>query len=402
MELLQELLTINEASTGGRAWEGRIKHIDNLMSWMYDKGILTKTEQASKDVIFRQYYRFYNDGDLPRALANKGFSKHDMKYDKKKIEKALEDYLEDFIKKMLGKYLPKIDRKEFRIDNTISDLSTVKDVAERADAHGLLTYWIKSVKINDEAGDLAKYVNDLQKIYDSITADMNKISPKDSNYISSYRRDKMKEADVWTPALETKYNKLEGLTNKIAVFIGDLIEGLKKLKKNSVFKEDLNEMAASHKFSSGFMKTSAAKEMVSLFRAGKETFDLKNGDSYKAVKKRLQGNMLEAGMLVMGSYNSTNQGADLYQILGFTGDEEKYGSGGVKFKSAKELLTHYKVSSLKALETLQDKNEYGYHSYIVVRDLEDGDEGPWFYPYNGNWVRGSGAEKLTFTLIEKV
>jgi hypothetical protein len=174
-------------------------------------------------------------------------------------------------------------------------------------------------------------------------------------------------------------------------------EGLKKLKKNSVF----NEMAASHKFSSGFMKSMDAKILVNKFRAGEETFDLKNGDSYKAVKK-IQGNMLEAGMLVMGSYSSTNQGADLYQILGFTGDEKKYGEGGVKFKTAKEMLTHYKVSSLKALETLQDKNEYGYHSYMVVKDLEDGDEGPWFYVYSGRWARGSGAEQLTFTLVEKV
>lgn len=400
MQLLQELLQISEAKPS-RAWNGNIKRIDSLLQWMYSKDVLTATEKKQKDTIFNQYYRFYNDGDLPRALANKGFSKYDMKYDSKKIETALEEYLETFIKTILKKYLPKVDRAEFRIDDSIKNLSTVKDVAERADAHGLLTYWLKEVKITDEAGVLAKYIDDLQKIYDSLLVDLNKADPDGENYVTTYRRDEMKKADIWTPGLETKFKKMKGLTDKIAEFIGNLIESLKKLKKTDAIKEDLTEMAAAHKFSSGFMKSPNAKELVKKFRAGEETFDLKDGTSYKAVKK-ISGNALEAGQLIMGSYSSTNQGADLYQVLGFTGDDKKYGEGGVKFKSVKDLFAHYKVSTLKALETLQDKNEYGYHSYLVVRDLADGEEGAWFYPYSGRWARGSGAEQLTFTLIEKV
>ena len=48
-----------------RAWNNKLKSIDDLMSWMYDKDILNKGEKSDKDRIFRQYYRYYNDGDFP-------------------------------------------------------------------------------------------------------------------------------------------------------------------------------------------------------------------------------------------------------------------------------------------------------------------------------------------------
>lgn len=164
---------------------------------------------------------------------------------------------------------------------------------------------------------------------------------------------------------------------------------------------DLTEMAASHKFSSGFMKSSDAKQMVRDFKDGKETYEFKNGDTYKFVKS-VAGNKLEKGMVVMASYNSTNQGAQIYEIKGFTDAVEKYGESGVKFDSIDAVFKANKVTSLKALMDLEDKNEYGRHTYMVVKDLEDNDEGAWFYLYKGSWARGSGAEKLTFYVVTKV
>lgn len=166
------------------------------------------------------------------------------------------------------------------------------------------------------------------------------------------------------------------------------------------FKNFLNEMAHISKFNSGWLKSNEARSLVKAFREGAVTAEVGN-KSYKATKK-ISGSALKKGQVVFASYSKVNQGANIYEILGFTGAEEKYGDGGVKFDSVKELLAHYKVSNLKELEEKQSENGHGYGSYIVIKDLKDGDEGAYFYLYNGSWVRGSGAEKLTFIEIEEV
>lgn len=164
---------------------------------------------------------------------------------------------------------------------------------------------------------------------------------------------------------------------------------------------DLTEMAASYKFSGGAFGGAQGKQMVKAFKDGQETYEFKNGDTYKFVKSTAS-NKLEKGMVVMASYNSTNQGAQIYEIKGFSDAVEKYGESGVKFDSIDAVFKANKVKNLKDLMALEDKNEYGRHTYLVVKDLEDGDEGAWFYLYKGSWCRGSGAEKLTFYIVEKV
>lgn len=165
------------------------------------------------------------------------------------------------------------------------------------------------------------------------------------------------------------------------------------------FKKFLNEMADISKFNSGWLKSNDAKSLVKAFREGDVTAEV--GDkSYKAVKK-LAGSALKKGQVVFASYSKVNQGAHIYEILGFTGNDEKYGDGGVEFDSVKELLAHYKVSNLKELEEKQSEKGYGYGSYMVIKDLEDGNEGAYFYLHNGAWVRGSGAEKLSFVEVEE-
>jgi hypothetical protein len=159
--------------------------------------------------------------------------------------------------------------------------------------------------------------------------------------------------------------------------------------------EELAEMAASRSFTSGYMKSSNAKALVKAFKAGEETYEFKNGRSFKA-DKAIRGDKLETGMVVLASYDSTNQGAQIYEVLGFTDPTVELDDP--KFKTAKEAMTACKVTSLKALSNLGQ----GEASKMVVKDLEDGDEGAWFYAYNGSWARGSGAEKLSFTLVEEV
>ena len=161
---------LNEASKPGRAWSGKISRIDDLLAWMYDKGILTKGEQAEKDKIFRQYHRYYNDGDLPGAMRKQGHSLIQKgKYHKgmdQDGEAALEKYLETFIKKILGKYMSKIDRSEFRIDKAIGDLTIAQDAAKGGWGTDI-NYWVSKANIKDEGGQLATLIDKMKNTKDA-------------------------------------------------------------------------------------------------------------------------------------------------------------------------------------------------------------------------------------------
>lgn len=221
---IQEIVA--EASHPARAWSGKIKKIDQLLMWMYEKDILTKGEKAEKDKIFHAYYRYYNDGDQPRALQNKGISKHDPE----RTEAELEKYLEVFIKKVLAKYLPKIDRAEFRADTTIKALSTVITQAEDHDVHGLLTYWLKKVKLGDDE-KIKECIDSLQKCYDELVKAANEAAPESSNTTMKYRRTKMKEAGKWNSSLEKMWNDCQHDMDDISSFLKNLKRSVERLKE---------------------------------------------------------------------------------------------------------------------------------------------------------------------------
>lgn len=93
-------------------WQGKYKNLDKLMWHMYDQGILTATEKKEKDVRFRRYYRYFNDGDFPRGLKT---ANGNPVYDgtpKKQVEQALDDDLRRFIKRILTKKQGKYNRAE--------------------------------------------------------------------------------------------------------------------------------------------------------------------------------------------------------------------------------------------------------------------------------------------------
>jgi hypothetical protein len=170
--------------------------------------------------------------------------------------------------------------------------------------------------------------------------------------------------------------------------------------------KEINKAIELKDLQSGFSKAPKSIQSAKAVADGKETVILSNEKEYKA-SKRLAGNALKKGMVVLARYNSFNQGVDICKVLGVTGDEKQYGEGGVKFNSVRECLNHYDVKSVKALEALQDENEYGFSSYLYVEDMEDVEDarhqrGPWYYIDEGRWCRGSGAEKLSFTLLEEV
>jgi hypothetical protein len=118
--------------------------------------------------------------------------------------------------------------------------------------------------------------------------------------------------------------------------------------------------------------------------------------------RKVRGNTLKRGMLLAADYNRFNSGIDYIEILGVTGDDQKYGEGGVKYNSVRECFQANGVRSLKQLEEKDGENEYGYSHYLVVRDLLRDESGAWYYLFEGRWSRGSGAEPLSFTEIKYV
>ena len=234
--------TLHEASHAGRAWSGKIKNIDDLMSWMYDKGIINKGEQAEKDRVFREYYRYYNDGDTPRGL--RGMS-----------EKGIEDYLEkkveEFIKKVLAKYTGKYDRKDFRIDTLLADLNTLSSITGgrnggefEPDAYGLLNYWGKNIKTGNS--EFEKLLGELRPIYDVAKKAANDIVDKETkdgiykdvksygipsnNTGLAFQRQKLQDEKVWTPDAEKKYMKMKEHMLKMNDILLNVIEATRRLK----------------------------------------------------------------------------------------------------------------------------------------------------------------------------
>lgn len=236
--------TLHEASHAGRAWSGKIGNIDNLMSWMYDKGILNKGEQAEKDRKFREYYRWYNDGDKPRGIYGSD----------KDIENYLERSIEEFIKKILAKYTGKYDRKDFRIDTLLGDLFTLQnivggykqsngDVGE-PDAYGLLNYWGKNIKTGNS--EFEKLLGDLRPVYDAAKKAANDIVDKETknglfkdapsyaipgpNTGLAFQRMKLQNENVWTADAEKKYQKMKDIMAKMATILDTVIEATQRLK----------------------------------------------------------------------------------------------------------------------------------------------------------------------------
>jgi hypothetical protein len=158
---------------------------------------------------------------------------------------------------------------------------------------------------------------------------------------------------------------------------------------------ELFEMAKAAEFTSGMGKSRSATKLANDFKRGRGTFELSDGRVFKGAGT-IDPLDLKAGDIVLASYNDYNQGAQLYEILGLSGPDKD--EDEVSFKSVQDALDHFDAKDLDELDKKSAKGE----ARLIVKDLEDGDSGPWFYVYKNNWVRGSGAEKLTFTYAREV
>ncbi len=221
-----------------RAWSGKIGNIDKLLSWMYAKGILTKSEQNQKDSLFRQYYRYYNDGDHPRTLSKNGIYKWDSK---EKIETALEEKIDTWIKGILSKYSKKVNRTEFRYGQLISELSTIKIVISDYNAYGLINYWSKKTKINDtQFGEL---LNKLSTQFQSIESELNTLLPNikypdgfdqsdklSPNQSVNHIRMVLRGIKQWPKNIEASYQEMVHTMDDMSVIVESIILATKRLK----------------------------------------------------------------------------------------------------------------------------------------------------------------------------
>lgn len=237
---------IAEKSHRGRAWSGKIKNIDNLMSWMYDKNILTKDEKNEKDEKFREYYRWYNDGDYPEGQEGNS---------DREVEQYLENSVEEFIKAVLSKYSGKYNRKDFHIDTILDDLKRLQNIVGgyemndgtkgEPDPYGLLNYWSTQINVNNS--EFEKLLSELRPVYNDAKKAANDIIAKETksgvfkdkktfeipgeNKTLSYQREKLQELGIWPADAEKKYMKMKDMMIKMSDIISTVIEATVKLKR---------------------------------------------------------------------------------------------------------------------------------------------------------------------------
>lgn len=232
-----------EESKPGRAWNGRLEKIDELLKWMYSTDVLNKGEKDKKDVLFNQYYRYYNDGDMPKGLKTPEGYNLSKYHGDDLIAAALEYKLEEFIKKILTKYLGSIDRGLFSIDSQLEKINTTIGVVDREDVHSLVKYWHKNV--NDS--EIIAIIKELESKYDILDKESKEAADKHpweksydnpSNHVMTSRKETMVKAKIWTPSMDSKWKEIQKGMFDISELLNNVKQSLAKMKKLRLFEKE--------------------------------------------------------------------------------------------------------------------------------------------------------------------
>ena len=148
----------------GRCWGNKLNHVNDLLSWMFVQDILTKTEKAEKDRLFNSYYRFYNDGVIPRGVG--GCNEYE-------IRVHLELKVNTFIAKTLLKKQGKYSRKEFRGNQLRTNLTHLITLADEFELHMLFTFFSERYKIGGMHSYDFFYMGELNEEYNSLSQEVN-------------------------------------------------------------------------------------------------------------------------------------------------------------------------------------------------------------------------------------
>lgn len=186
------------------------------------------------------------------------------------------------------------------------------------------------------------------------------------------------------PKLAEMKKSLKDMTKKFQLLSDSINEFSSIAKKALPIKEaKLSDMR------SGYTKSRKALDVVASVTKGGEDLELPNGTTFTSAGSVL-ASRLKVGMTVLATYNSSNQGADLVEIMGVIVEQN---DNKTTRQSVKEALAAIGVTSLKSVP-----GEYDIR--LEVADVEDGDYGDWYYLYEGRFCRGSGAEPLSFTQMK--
>lgn len=230
---------LNEASNPGRLGS-KMKNIDGLFSWLYDKDILTATDKKKKDSMFNKYYRYYNDGDFPRGL--KDLTRWDHPDD---IALALEKQVEDFIKYVLAKYVGKYDRNEFRISKYLKQLKNLKArLTDSMKSHGTVSFWLDRVSpALISKSDFLQNLEEIKNIETKLTAEIKAAGYSGTKYIDVYTPEYAGDRyddEIVDNLSKDLLNKRESLYKELSDKLDIAIEAFNKAK-NIVNDEPLSE-----------------------------------------------------------------------------------------------------------------------------------------------------------------
>ena len=217
------------AAKPGRAWEGKLSKIDSLLSWMYNKNILSPREKQIKDSLFRSYYRYYNDGDFPARLRKYDLHKYS---NPKQIEETLEQEVEEFITKILSKYAGTYDRSEFNYDMLINKIKNAIYYTNLHKNYFCLDSFkgyvkiVKSLSNDDEIKSYLEELNQLEnKFKNDVEAAVNNNEDKITdeyererklqNYVFSATIEKLKKYGLWNEELQADYAQIAKIIIKV-------------------------------------------------------------------------------------------------------------------------------------------------------------------------------------------
>lgn len=123
-----------------------------------------------------------------------------------------------------------------------------------------------------------------------------------------------------------------------------------------------------------------------------------NGVTYEKGTFKTQSG-LKRGQYILSYYTQFNRGTDFWRLENFI-VEDKNDKIVKKFDTQAEMLKEYKAKSIEELDdVLYKQNESSIRiltTYFSEESEHDNQLEAWLYEYENKWVRGSGAEKVTF------
>ena len=219
-----QLEVLTERSRNGRAWSGKLEKINDLINWMIDKNIVNQRDREQWSNVVHQYYRYYNDGDIPEGL--EGWSADT-------IESYLEERLENKIKEILSNYQGKYNRADFNVDNAISKTKQVLYTADFEDQYysskSVLYFAEKNLNTADER--VKELLANLKKASQAFRDEVAVVLGKYPNLVEGAVIATLKKDGKMNDKLEQAAKQLKQATDEVAAYCKDLLTMYEKADK---------------------------------------------------------------------------------------------------------------------------------------------------------------------------